>query len=119
MRNNKELLEAALVIALADVKFMGDNTKVDKAVEALTPKSTVTATFKRLQGNALSDYSVNKENGVDGYHDGTKALKIKEYVHDRFKSYMEATKTSVEATKLFHAAYPPAPGPVVDEKEAA
>ena len=107
MRNNEQLLRDALEVTLADKKFMGNNTKVDKAVEALTPKSTLTATFKRLQGNALSDYSVNKENGVTGYNDGTKADKIKEYVYDRFKSYMIATATSDEATKLFNAAYPP------------
>lgn len=109
--NNEQRLRNALALALADEKFMGNTPKVDKAIEALTPKSNVTATFKRLQGNALSDYSVNKENGIPGYNDGTKASKIKEYVYDRFKSYMVDPKTAVEATKLFIAAYSVAVGP--------
>lgn len=106
MTTNVERLNAAVTLALADVKFMGDKTKVDKAIVALTPKSTVTATFKRLQGNALSDFLVKKDEMAAGYTDETKADKIKEYVHDRFKSYMEAFNTSAEATKLFNAAYP-------------
>ncbi|GFO61935.1 hypothetical protein GMST_42600 [Geomonas silvestris] len=104
--DNSQRLRDALALALADDDFMGNSTKVRKAVEALTPKSTVTATFKRLQGNALGDYALKKENGVAGYNNETKAQKVKEYVHDRFKSYMVDPRTSVEATKLFNAAYP-------------
>ena len=107
MRDNEQLLYDALGLAIADKKFMGNNTKVDKAIEALTPKSTLTATFKRLQGNALSDYSVNKEKGVIGYNDETKATKIKSYIQGKFQSYLDDSKTSEEATKLFNAAYPP------------
>jgi hypothetical protein len=107
MISNIQRLKAAVAIALADSKFMRDNSKVDKAVDALTPKSTITATFKRLQGNGNSDFLVKKDEGQLGYTEQTRADKIKEYVHDRFKSYMEDPKTSEEATKLFNAEYPP------------
>ena len=105
MIDNRQKLEAALALALADVKFMGNNDKVEKAVEALTPKSTVTATFKRLQGNAKSDFLVRKDAGQTDYTDLNRDSKIKEYVYDKFKSYMVDTKTRDEATKLFDAAY--------------
>ncbi|MCM0084458.1 hypothetical protein L4X63_23040 [Geomonas sp. Red32] len=105
---NGKALHAVLLVALGNKDFMDDTKKIKKAVEILTPKSTVTATFKRLQGNALSDYSVNKEKGIAGYDDSTKANKMQQYVHDRFKSYMADPKTSEEATKLFNEAYPPA-----------
>ncbi|QXE92430.1 hypothetical protein KP001_07870 [Geomonas subterranea] len=103
---NGKALHAVLKVAIANKDFMDDTKKIKKAVEILTPKSTLTATFKRLQGNALSDYSVNKEKGILGYNDGTKVEKMREYVHDRFKSYMTDPKTSDEATKLFKEAYP-------------
>lgn len=106
METNKKLLRDALELALADEKFMGDKTKVDKAIDALTPKSTVSATFKRLQGNARRDFNDKKEEGTPGYTEHTKAGKIKKYVHDKFKAYMENPKTKDEATKLYYAAYP-------------
>jgi len=108
MRDNKKLLNDALAIALADGKFMGDNTKVDKAVEALTPKSTVSAVLKRLQGNALRDFLEKKDSGLAGYDDENRADKMKAYVYDKFRSYLETPKTADEATKLFNAAYPSA-----------
>lgn len=115
---NEEKLHAALALALADDKFMGNDTKVDNAVFALTPKSTVSATLKRLQGNANKDYLDKKDKGLAGYSDVTRAEKIKEYVHDKFKSYMVDAKTSAEATKLFNAAYPqPIVTPEEDEAE--
>jgi hypothetical protein len=103
---NSQRLNAAVAIALSDTKFMGDNTKVDKAIVALTPKSTVSGTFKRLQGNALEDYLVKKDAGFDGYSDSTRAEKIKKYVADRFQTYLDDPKTSDEAKKLFNATYP-------------
>lgn len=106
--SNKEKLETALAVALADEKFMGNNDKVNKAIEALTPKSTVSATLKRLQGNALKEFLAKKDAGAAGYTELSRADKIKEYVSDRFKAYMEDHKTSEEAVKLFNAAYPPA-----------
>ena len=106
MPSNKEKLEAALALALADEKFMGNNSKVDKAIDALTPKTTVSATFKRLLGNARRDYLDKKDAGLAGYTELTRAAKIKEYVYEAFKSYMEASKTSEEAKKLFKAEYP-------------
>lgn len=115
---NKEKLEAALALALADEKFMGETTKVDKAVEALTPKSTVTATFKRLQGNAKSDFLVKKDAKQTGYTDLNRDIKIKEYVYDKFKSYMDDSKTSAEATKLFNAVYPVVIAPPADSVPA-
>jgi hypothetical protein len=117
--SNKEKLEAALAVALADTKFMGNNDKVDKAIDALTPKTSVTATLKRLQGNALRDFLQKKDAKVVGYTEQTRADKIKEYVFDRFKVYMEDSKTSEEATKLFYAAYPPATEPPVELGKAA
>lgn len=122
--SNVERLNAAVALAVADAKFMGDNSKVNKAIEALTPKSTVSATFKRLHGNALSAFLVKKEEGVTGYTSETKAAKIKEYVHEKFKSYMDDPKTSEEATKLYNAAYPavvapPTDGVADEEAEAA
>lgn len=114
--SNEIRLNAALVIALADTDFMGDTKKVNKAIEALTPKSTVTATFKRLQGNAKKDFLDKKDADLGGYTEENRARKIKEYVYDKFKSYMEAAKTSVEATKLFNAAYPQEAAPPVEEE---
>lgn len=126
---NEEKLHAALALALADDKFMGNDTKVDNAVFALTPKSTVSATLKRLQGNANKDYLDKKDKGLAGYTDENRADKIKEYVHDKFKSYMVDAKTKVEAKKLFDAAYPavtttptdmiPADGVADEGKQAA
>lgn len=114
MVTNKQKLEAALVIALADEKFMGNNTKVDKAIEALTPKTTISATFKRLQGNARRDYLDKNDAGLAGYTELTRAAKIKEYVYEAFKSYMDDSKTSAEATKLFNAVYPVVIAPQAD-----
>lgn len=80
--------------------------KLAVAVDALAPKSTLSGVFKRLQGNALRDFALNKEQGTVGYSDATKAQKIREYVLARFRSYMEDPKTTPEASKLFYAAYP-------------
>jgi hypothetical protein len=107
MSANAQLLRAAVVIALADEDFMGNNKKVNNAVEVLTPKDTLTATLKRLQGNANKDFLDKKDKAVIGYTEQTRAEKIKAYVQDRFQSYMDDPKTSEKATKLFIAAYPP------------
>lgn len=82
--------------------------KLASAVDELTPKSTVSSVFKRLQGNALRDFALSKENGKVGYADDTKNQKVQEYVHSRFKSYMEDPKTSREAIALYNATYPSA-----------
>ena len=111
---NEERLYAALTLALADENFMGNNSSVRKAIEALTPKSTATAVLKRLQGNALRDFLEKKDAGVVGFTEEARAEKIKGYVQERFKAHMEAPKTSVEATKLFNAAYPSVAASLVD-----
>lgn len=108
MNINVTRLQSALAIAIADEKFIGNSTKVDKAIDALTPKSNMSGTLKRIQGNALSDFLVKKDENVVGYSDQTRADKVKAYVNDKFKVHMEAPKTSVEATQLFNAAYPTA-----------
>jgi len=119
MSTNAERLQSALTIALADEKFMGNNDKVSKAIEALTPKSTVSAVLKRLQGNALRDFLEKKDTGHSGYNDLARPEKIKAYVHDKFKTYMEDPKTSKEAIKLFNDAYqlPVAPKGIADNTE--
>jgi hypothetical protein len=117
MRDNEKLLYEALENAVADKKFMGNDTKVDKAIEALTPKSTITATFKRLQGNALSDFLVKQRGGVLGFTAENEAAKIREYVKRTFQVHMDDAKTSEEAIKLFNVAYPPEQAPI--EQEAA
>jgi hypothetical protein len=104
---NAQLLRDAVLKALADEDFMGNNKKVNNAVEALTPKDTLTATLKRLQGNANKDYLDKKDKGIIGYVDQFRAEKMKAYVLDRFQAYMDAPKASEKATKLFNAAYPP------------
>jgi hypothetical protein len=104
--SNLQLLQAAFVIAVADEKFMGDSTKVGKAIEALTPKDGLTRVLKQLQGYGLKDFLVKKEEGKAGYTDLTKAEKVKGYVLGKFKPYMDDPKTSVKATELFNAAYP-------------
>ena len=106
METNKQKLEAALAFALADEDFMGNNKKVDNAVDALTPKDTLTATFKRLQGNARKDFLDKKDQGLTGYVDEAKDAKIRDYVHAKFQAYMENPKTAKKATELFFAAYP-------------
>lgn len=117
MRDNTILLRNALALALTDKKFMGNDTKVDKAIEALTPKSTITATFKRLQGNALSDFLVKQRGGVLGFTTDNEAAKIRDYVKGKFQVYMDDAKTSEEAINLFNAAYPLEQAPI--EQEAA
>lgn len=109
MLDNRRRLELAVAIAIADAKFMGNTTKVDNAIEALTPKSTVTATFKRLQGLALSDFLVNKDKKTVGYTDEARDEKIKSYVLAKFQKHMDDPKTSAEAKQLFNAVYPAAP----------
>lgn len=100
-------LNAAVTIALADADFMGDTKKVNKAIEALRPKDDVTRVFKMLQGNALKDYLVDKDNGkVDG-SDEARTGAIKSYVFDKFKKHMTDPKTSEKATKMYNDAYPP------------
>jgi hypothetical protein len=125
---NEQKLRDALEIALADEDFMGNNTKVNKAVEALTPKDDLTRVFKQLQGNARKDFNDKKEEGTPGYTEQTKADKIREYVLTKFKKHMDAPKTSVKATNMFNAAYPvvapptdsvPADGIADDEEKAA
>ena len=115
MSINSLKLNAAVAIALADADFMGNTNKVNKAIEALTPKSTVTATFKRLQGNAKKDFLDKQDSGQAGYTDLTRTVKIRQYVFDKFKMYMETPKTADEATKLYNDAYPQEAAPVLDE----
>jgi hypothetical protein len=118
MSTNEQMLREALELALKDDKFMGDNSKVNKAIAALTPKSTLTAVLKRLKGNARRDFLEKKDENISGYTDLTRDVKIREYVYDKFKSHLEDPKTSAEATKLFNAAYPPV-GMQEEETEAA
>jgi hypothetical protein len=106
MRDNVKLLQAALTLALTDKNFIGNNRKVDNAIDALTPKDTVTAVFKRLQGNAKRDFLDKKDAGLDGYTDVNRDAKIKAYVSAKFNSYMIDPRTSAKATELFNAAYP-------------
>jgi hypothetical protein len=106
MISNAQRLNAAVAIALTNTDFMGNTPKVDKAIEALTPKSTVSATFKRLQGNAKKDFLDKKDAGHVGYTEDYRAEKIKEYVKSKFQTHMDSPKTSDEATKLFYDAYP-------------
>lgn len=108
MDTNRQRLEAALTLALADQDFMGNSKKVTRAVESLTPKDNLTATLKRLQLNANRDYLEKREEGKPGYVDEHKPERIKEYVHLRFKGYMEDPKTSKKANDLFYGAYPSA-----------
>jgi len=104
---NAQALCAAIKLALGDDDFMDSKKKVLKAVDALTPKDTLTATLKRLQGNAKKDFLDKKDNGVIGFIEENRADKIKGYVQERFQSYMDDLKTSEKAIKLFNAAYPP------------
>jgi hypothetical protein len=105
---NEERLTAAVALVLMDEKFMGNNTKVDKAIEALTPKTTVSGVFKRLQGNALGDFLILKDAGKPGYTEDNRTVRVADYVKSKFKSYMDDPKTSKEATELFNKTYPPA-----------
>lgn len=129
MINNIQRLNAAVAIALANADFMGDAKKVNKAIEALTPKDDVTRVFKMLQGNALKDYLVNKELGKAADGSQARADWIKNYVTDKFKKHMADPRTATNATKLYNDAYPattapeigsvPADGIADPEKEAA
>ncbi len=107
MRNNVQLLNAALLLALADSEFMGNNSKVDKAVDALTPKDGLTRIFKQLQGNAKKDFLLGKDEKKSGYTDENKAAKIREYVEHKFNSYMLDSKTSDRAKALFNEVFNP------------
>jgi hypothetical protein len=82
--------------------------KLAAAVDNLTQKSTVSGVFKRLQGNALDDFLRKQRKGDVGYTDENETNIIKDYVKNKFKSYMDDTKTSKEATDLFDKIYPPA-----------
>ncbi|GFO59231.1 hypothetical protein GMST_15560 [Geomonas silvestris] len=103
---NAAMIRDAVLKALADDDFMGNIKKVKAAAEVLTPKDTLTATLKRLQGNANRDFLEKKDKGVIGFTDQARADKIKVYVQERFQSYMDDPKTSEKATKLFREAYP-------------
>jgi hypothetical protein len=102
---NEQRLYAALEVAIADTDFIGDNKKVEKAIEALTPKDTVTSVFKRLQGIARKDFLDKQDQELPGYTSATRDEKIKQYVHDKFKTYMENPKTAIKATELFNSVY--------------
>lgn len=104
---NAQLLCKAVLLALADEDYMGNVKKVKGACEILTPKDTLTATLKRLQGNANKDFLDKKDKDVTGYTDQTRKEKTKQYVQDKFQSYLDDPKTTEKATKLFAAAYPP------------
>lgn len=106
METNKQKLEEAFFGALGDEDFMGNSSKVNKAIEALTPKDSLTAVLKRLQGNARRDFLDKKDQGINGYTDDAKAEKIKDYVSSKFKSYMEDPKTATKATKIYFDSYP-------------
>lgn len=115
---NREKLQLAVALVLTNDKFMDDNSKVNKAIDALTPKSTASSVLKRLQGNAKRDFLDKKDAGVAGYAEENRVSKIKEYIFNRFKSYMESPRTSAEATTLFNAAYPTASVPVGEDRVA-
>ena len=116
---NAAMIRDAVLKALGDEDFMGNIKKVKAATEVLTPKDTLTATLKRLQGNANKDFLVNKDEGKVGYIDAAKADKLKEYVTARFQSYMDDPKTSEKAAKLFTAAYPVEAKVVATEDDSA
>lgn len=103
---NATIIRDAVLKALADEDFMGNIKKVKAAAEVLTPKDTLTATLKRLQGNAKRDYLDKVDQGIIGYNDQSRAEKIKAYVQERFQSYMDNPRTTDKATKLFREAYP-------------
>lgn len=105
--DNATLIRDAVMKALADDDFMGNIKKVKAAAEVLTPKDTLTATLKRLQGNANRDYLDKKDQGIIGYNEENRAAKTKSYVQERFQSYMDDPKTSEKAMKLFNDAFPP------------
>jgi len=106
---NAKLIREAVIIALADDDFMDDDDKVSKAIESFIPKGTLSATFKRLQKNAKRDYLDNLDDETPGYTVHNREEKIKTYIYDRFKSYMDDSKTSKKARRLFDAVYPPKP----------
>ena len=115
------LKAAATVNPKLEAEF---DKKLTAVVELLTPKSTVSAVFKRLQGNALRDVLEKMFKKSPGFTDLTREVKIKEYVKDRFNSYMENPTTSKEALDLFNTAYPavavpPTDGVADEEAEAA
>jgi len=103
---NAQLLYKAVLLALADEDYMGNIKKVKGACEVLTPKDTLTATLKRLQGNANKDFLDKKDKEIPGYTDQTRKEKTKQYVQEKFQSYLDDPKTSEKAAKLFTAAYP-------------
>lgn len=104
--DNAAIIRDAVLKALTDEDFMGNIKKVKAAAEVLTPKDTLTATLKRLQGNAKRDYLDKLDQGIIGYSAHTRAEKIKAYVQERFQSYMDNPRTTDKATKLFSEAYP-------------
>lgn len=101
------MLHEAVGKALADAKFMGTTSKINNAVEALTPKDTLSGILKRLQNNANKDFLDKKDKGAIGYTEQNRAEKIKAYVQERFQVHMDNPTTSVKAIKLFNDAYPP------------
>jgi hypothetical protein len=107
MLSNIQKLQAALTIAIADEDFIGNTTKVNKAIEALTPKDELTKIFTQLKGNARRDFNDKKGEHVAGYSDLTRDAKIREYFTVRFQKHMDAPKTSKKATNMYNAFFNP------------
>ena len=106
---NGKLLHDAVTMALEDEEFMGADDKVSKAAEGLVPKGTLTATFKRLKKNAKSDYLNKLDDRAPGYTTENRDEKIRKYIYDRFKDYMDDNKTSKRAMRLWEREYPSEP----------
>lgn len=115
MENNILRLQEALAIAIADTDFMSNTNKVNRAVEALTPKDELTRIFKQLQGNALKDFLVKKDRNIPGYTDENKTSKIKEYFTAKFQSHLANPLIADRAKEMYNSLYP-APAEEITEE---
>jgi len=101
-----KMIYEAVAIAIEDDEFMDDMEQVKKTAEAIIPKGTLSATFKRLQKNAKRDFLEKMDDSVPGYSAANRDQKIKDYITAKFLVYLNDQKTAKRAKRLFDLAYP-------------
>lgn len=92
MINNSQRLNAAVALALADVDFMGDTSKVNKAIDALTSKDDVTKRLNQSVTYGEKDWALAF---ADDKSDKSKKVQhIYDYIMAPKRAYVDITTIS-------------------------